>query len=580
MSKNKTATILLTVIGLPFALIGLLSASSVVWQCYQDLRMQYWQPTECRIVSTKLVQESGEDVAVFRVEADYRYEWLGKEHIGKRVYWNSSSDSFKSRHQRLFDELEQHRIDQKTYRCWVNPNFPSEAVLFRGGLWAQITFTSLMAIFCGSVGLGLLGILVYSWTENRKQLTSELNADINLNRPWMSRGDWARDEVVYSKRRNGLIWQWIAIFVLLLTAPGTIICIRELVDGNRFALLGFIPMCIGLFIFISSRRALNYWRRFGDSTLRLITCPGVIGGEFRALIRPDRLLPSKDGYELRLTCNEIESHTDGEGTTRNVTNVFDEQRMVSKELRDEANTLWIPVLFGIPYSAPETKLEKDGYSTTWELEVQSLTIGHDYKAKFEVPIFTTSESDEHFELSEDSSSKFVAPADSFAEIRKSGILVDTSDGEQCQFTFPARRHFGFAFAMMVVQAAFVCGIAALLNYFWRPGMIPVTLILSFFFVWSVLDVLFYRSQVSTERKKLTVRSGWIILGRPRVIEASEIKQWLLVPAGSWGSVNSYNLGIQLNSNSTLILAKRVLPTQLAEQLKLRMKQRVQPANQD
>jgi len=117
MSKNKTATILLTVIGLPFALIGLLSASSVVWQCYQDLRMQYWQQTECQIVSTKLVQESGDDVAVFRVEADYRYEWLGKEFTGKRVYWNSFSDSFKSRHQRLFDELEQHRIDQKKYRC-------------------------------------------------------------------------------------------------------------------------------------------------------------------------------------------------------------------------------------------------------------------------------------------------------------------------------------------------------------------------------------------------------------------------------------------------------------------------------
>ena len=156
-------------------------------------------------------------------------------------------------------------------------------------------------------------------------------------------------------------------------------------------------------------------------------------------------------------------------------------------------------------TVPETKLEKNGYSTTWELEVQSLTIGHDYKAKFEVPIFTTSESDEHFELSEDSSSKFVAPANSFAEIRKSGILVDTSDGERCQFTFPARRHFGFAFAMMVVQAAFVFGIAALLNYFWKPGMIPVTSILSFFFVWSVFDVLFY-SQSGFYRTKKTLSS--------------------------------------------------------------------------
>ena len=575
MSKNKTATILLTVIGLPFALIGLLSASSVVWQCYLDLRMQYWQEADCQIVSAKLVQESGEDLAVFRVEAEYLYEWMGKAFTGKRVYWNSSSDNFKSRHERLFDELEQHRIGQKKYRCWVNPNYPSEAVLFRSGLWAQITLTSVMAIFFWSIGFGLLGIVAYSWNENRKQFASELNADINLNRPWMSRGDWARGEVVYSKRRNGLIWQWTSICVLLLTTPVAIICIRELMEGNRFALLGFIPLSIGLFMYIGSRRALSYWRRFGDSTLRLITCPGVVGGEFRAVVRADRLLPSKDGYELRLTCNEIESHTDSEGTSRKVTNVFDEQRMVSKELRDEVNTLWIPVLFGIPYSAPDTQLVKNGYSTTWELEVQSLTIGHGYKTKFEIPIFMTSESDEHFELSEDSSSKFVAPVDSFAEIRASGILVDTTDDELCQFTFPVRRHLGFAFAMLVVQAAFICGIAALFAYFWKPGMFPATSILSFFFIWSVLDVLFYRSQVSIERKKLSVRSGWIILGRTKVIEASAIKQWLLVPAGSWGRVSSFNLGIQLNSNSTVMLAKRILPTQLAEQLKLRMKHRME-----
>ena len=571
---KKTATILLTVIGLPFACLGLLSASSVVWQCYQDLRIQYWQPTECQIVSAKLVQESGEDLPVYRVEADYRYDWMGKSFTGNRVYWNSSSDNFKSRHQRLFDELEQFRIDQKTYRCWVNPNLPSEAVLFRGGLWAQITFTSSMAILCGSIGFSLLGILVYSWNEDRKHSQTELNADININRPWMSRRDWAREEVVFSKRRNGLIWNWIAIGVLLLTAPGAIISFRELVDGNRLAALGFIPICIGLLLYIRSRRALNYWRRFGDSTLRLITCPGVVGGEFRAVIRPDRLLPSKDGYELRLTCNEIESHTDSEGTSTNVTNVFDEQRFVSKELHDEANTLWIPVLFGIPYSAPDTKLEKDGYSTTWELEVQSLTIGNDYKAKFAVPIFTTSESDEHFKLSEDSSSKFVASVDSLSEIRRSGILVDTFDGEKTQFTFPARRHFGFAFAMLIVQLAFVCGIAALLNYFWKLGMVPVTSIFAFFFVLSVLDVLLYRSQISIVRNKLSVRSGWIILGRPRVIEGSEIKEWLLVPAGTWGSTSSFNLGVLLTSNSTVVLAKRVLPIQLAKQLKDRMKQSV------
>ena len=568
-SSNNTGAILLALIGAPFALLGLVSACSVFWQFYKDIRMQFWQETSCQIVSVTLVAESGDELMVYGVAAEYRYEWTGKEFTGTRVYgMDLSKDSFKARHQRLYDELEKHRLNEAPYRCWVNPIRPSEAVLFRSGGWAQITGTSVISIMCGSIGIGLLGILAFSWNDPRtKSLTESFG-----NRPWMSRSDWARGEVVYSRRKNGMIVRWISIAILLITLPGAIMSGRELIDRNWLALLGLLPAGIGVLVYLKSRGSLLHWRRFGESTLRMATCPGVVGGEFRGAIRPDRLTPSPDGYEVKLKCDEIEVQTGGEGSSRSVTTLFEDQREVLKELRDEVSTLWIPVLFHIPYTAPETVLKKDFFEKTWTLTVRSLTAGHGYQADFEIPVFHTADSDEDFEPSADAFGEYIAPVDPFAAIKDSGIMVDTSVKDLCLFTFPASRHRGFAIAMLIVQAVFVGAIAGLLYYFWKPGWIPITAILAFFWLWAVLDALLYRSTVSIERQRLTVRSGLIVLGRSRIINSSDIKEWLLVPAGSWGNVTAYNLGVQLKSKSTVQLAKRILPETIAKQLKLRMKE--------
>ncbi|MDZ4851773.1 MAG: hypothetical protein SGI77_20995 [Pirellulaceae bacterium] len=293
----------------------------------------------------------------------------------------------------------------------------------------------------------------------------------------------------------------------------------------------------------------------------MATCPGVVGGEFRAAIRPDRIVPSPNGYEIELAC-----YTEA----KSILPSYSDRRKVPRELLDSMGTAWIPVLFTIPHSAPSTMIGSENYSQNWKLKIHALAANHGYRAEFDVPIYLTDESDGQVHV-QPSDNEFVATADPYTRLRASGIGVDESPTGRA-FTFPAGRHLGFATAMLVVQACFVVAIGVALFYLWKPGLIPITLMLSFFLLWAIVDVFFYRSQVLIERDRLTVRSGWLILVRMRVVELKDIEDWILVSAGSWGSTTAFNLSVRLKSKATVTLAKRILTEALAKELKSAIKQ--------
>lgn len=564
-SSNKAILVFLALFGFPFAVWGTLAVYSVAKQAANVIRMQFWQQENCQILSVMLYEEPSDEQAVYCVKAEYRYDWMGKACKGTKIYAiETSMDSYKSRHERLFNELELHRIDEKLTRCWVNPNRPTEAVLFRHGNWIHVTVSTVTAIIVGSIGFGLLAIAVFSWNDDQATSFAKPLRD----QPWTARTDWARSEVIYSGKKSNQYLRWLSLLILIITVPGAMISGNELmIVQDWWAAIGLIPAGITSLVYRQARQTLKHWKRFGNSTLRLETCPVVAGSESSAAIRVDRLSPSKDGYQLRLTCYETKVHTDSEGSETTTTNLFDEQRTVLKELRDNDGLLWIPILFQIPYSVSDTKLKTDGFARTWKLHVRSLTFGHGYDAEFEVPVFHTSESDRKYIPQSEASDDFITPVDPFASIKATGIVVDTSVKDIFRFTFPARRHFGFAFAMLVVQAVFAAGITVLLGFFWKPGMIPISSILLFFLAWNIVDTLLYHSEVTIESNRLSIRTGLLGLGRTRVIEKVDIKDCLLVPAGSWGSVTAYNIGVQLKSKSTVLIAKRILPSEVAKQVR-------------
>ena len=557
-ASNGIAYGCVALFGLPFVLIGLAATAGVLRIGYDDLRIQFWTETPCDIVSAKLVAEPGDDMMVYRVQAEYRYQWQGTAMVGKRVsLMDGSSDSNKSGHQRIVDELQKHLSDSKPFRCWVNPIRPAEAILYRDGQWGQVTLVSLAAVVFGGVGFGLLGLVFYSWRDDQRRTTKTSGTQ----KAWQSRADWADGIVVWSDRKYGRPLNAVAGAMLLISAPSFLISSRAVLAGNALALLGIIPAAISLLTQRRAGKMLARSRRFGDSILHLDTLPGVIGGEFRAVIRPQRLPESPDGYQLTLTCTESSRSSGDDGST--TTSLWENEQTVVRELQDASGLLAIPVQFYIPYDAPATELDPSLDRRTWSLSVKSLTAGHSYQAAFEVPVFRTSDSNPNYQPPTEPQ-KFIAPPDPLSAVKASGVIVEDLDGGGYRFTFSRGRHFGFAVALLIVQVVFAAAVIAGLYYYWKAGWIYVAAVLGFGVVWALADMWFC-SIVEVTREGLVVQTGRFMLGASRTIGASDIQEIILNAAGTWGSVAAFDIHAKLKSGSSVLLAKRILPRPVAEQ---------------
>ncbi len=556
-ASNGIAYGCLALFGLPFALIGLAATAGVLRIGYDDLRIQFWTETPCEIVSANLVAEPGDDMMVYRVQAEYRYLWQGTAMVGKRVsLMDGSSDSNKSGHQQIVDELQKHLSNAKPFRCWVNPSRPAEAILYRDGQWGQVTLVSLAAVVFGGVGFGLLGLVFFSWRENRRPTGKTSSTE----REWQTRADWADGIVVCSDRKNGRILNTVAGGMLLISAPSFLISSRAVIAGNALALLGIIPAAISLLTQRKAGKMLARSRRFGDSVLHLDTLPGVIGGEFRAVIRPERLPESPDGYQLKLTCTETSRSSGDDGST--TTNVWENEQTVVRELHDASDSLAIPVRFYLPFDAPTTELDPTRDRRTWRLRVKSLTAGHGYQAEFEVPVFRTSDSNPNYQPPADPQ-KFIARPDPLSAVKASGVIVEDPGEGGYRFTFPRGRHIAFTVALLVVQVVFAAAVIAGLYFYWKAGWMYVAAVLGFGIAWALADMWFC-SIVDVTREGLVVQSGRFMLGASRTINASDIQEIILNAAGTWGSVAAFDIHAKLKSGSTVLLAKRVLPRPVAE----------------
>jgi hypothetical protein len=105
------------------------------------------------------------------VIAVYDYEFEGRGFTGNRlsVHGNSESGDNMSRFlNNAYWELRRHRDQRELFRCFVNPQRPSESVLYRDLRWGIVATYTLFATLFGAIGFGMLtGVLVSTWQRLR-----------------------------------------------------------------------------------------------------------------------------------------------------------------------------------------------------------------------------------------------------------------------------------------------------------------------------------------------------------------------------------------------------------------------------
>jgi len=408
---GKGGSLFLLLFSLPFAAVGVGAAVVTWWTLLDWQRMQSWQEVPCRIVKATLESHHSDDSTTHKVVAEYRYRFDGREYTGTRVSPHSGSDNVGSFHQRVYQELEQHRTSGEPFRCYVDPEHPEDSILFRRPRWEMLVFETVFAYAFGAAGLGMLiGSLIWLFKRGSRGATT------SRDEPWTARADWAQGLIRSSNRKTFVIAVGVALLGNVGYLPVVLVAFDEWqTSGNAFTLFALPFVAIGLALAWWMVYAGLRWLKFGESTFQMAVVPGVLGGTLAGVVHVASRLQSEHGFRLRLICRRTVTTRSGGKSSTVVDNAWEHEQQVAQALsQPDPDKTAIPVLFTLPYQLPPTGTEGN-QTIAWNLEVRSAQSGVDYKAIFEVPVFRTDRSQADFQLDDNLAAPYGALSSSPGE---------------------------------------------------------------------------------------------------------------------------------------------------------------------
>ena len=519
--------------------------------------MRSWVRVDAEIVSVNLQQNSGSDSTTYEVTASYRYVYDGEEYTGSRVALHSGSDNIGDYHQDTYRELSGYR--GKTFRCFVDPSSPSEAVLYRDIRYGLVGFYLLFVVLFGGVGFGMVAAGLYGSRKAKRH--EELEA-LHPDEPWLHNEDWHEGRIRSSTKAAFVTSAVFAGVWNLISMPVVVFAHEQIFDpDNRIALVALLFPVIGIGLVIWAARSLIRWRKFGESIFEMRTVPGVIGGPLDGTIRTSVDIRPQAGFEVMLS--SVHRYRSGSGKNRSThENVLWQK---SYRVALDRSSAGIPVAFHVPYDCEPTDDADSDNQRIWKLEVKAEVEGVDYHVQFEVPVFRTEYSSLH---APEPSDVFGPPSRvevPLAErLRKSGARVEhLASGKR--FVFPMARHLGTALVLTLFFAVWT-GISVALWYSDAPRLFPV--VFGFFDVlllFGVLDMWFYSSRIDVRSGSLIVTAG-LFGGRRRELTRTDIAK--VAPKRGMQSGNKlfYQLEIRERDGKTHVAAKRLPDLDTAERL--------------
>jgi hypothetical protein len=391
----RGGAVLLILFSLPFAgggtLVGYLAGSMVLsWA-----RAQSWEEVPARILAADLESHRGDDSITYEVTAVYEYSVMGQTYTSDAVSFGLGSDNIGSFHQDAYRELRGYVGTGRSFRCFVDPDDPSQAMLYRDMRWGLLGLEVIFALVFAGVGYGLMFAAI--WGGRAVAAEGRLR-EAQPEQPWMWKKEWA-DGRVPSGAKGTVIGRFIfATLWNLISAPALFFVPAEVAGGNRMALVALIFPIIGVLLAAWAVHALLQWKKFGGSVFEMHACPGVLGGYLEGRIDTGIRWTIDDDIELTLRC--VRRETSGSGKNRSTTERVlwhDSALVPGGSLVAGPNGASIPVRFAIPYDAGPASDADASSPILWKLEAEAEMPGVDFAASFDVPVFITGDSDPEFE---------------------------------------------------------------------------------------------------------------------------------------------------------------------------------------
>jgi hypothetical protein len=511
MSKDARGVGCLILFALPFAAVGLVVGGMAAWTLWSWADAQSWEQVPATLLEVQLITQGG-DTDTYRVEATYEYRWRGETYVSDRVWYQAMADNIGSFHHDAELELRAYLDAGRPFPAWVNPDDPSESVLFREMRWLLMLFEAAFGLIFGGVGFGLIAAALWG---SRRQREQERRQEELPGEPWRWREEWSSGRIAAGSGAERWAALLFATFWNLMSWPVVLAVPRELAEGDRLVLIALIFPAVGVGLAAWAVVATVRWHRYGRAEAVLDTVPGVIGGHLSGRIATAVRDLDVEALRLVLTC---ERRTQGRDGSRRAL-WQDTARVARAEVVHGAGGLEIPFDFVIPYDARSTtEPSEEGATVRWNLEAHGARPGIDYRVRFEVPVFRTPESDPA--MTGAGEREPTEPLALQRDLESAGIAsAMTPDGSR-RLVFARARHKKAA-AGLTAFLVIWWGAIVLMWHLGAPLFFPVVFLLfAVPLTWAALDMWLSRNVVTASPTELSRTGG--LLGRTRVVPADTV----------------------------------------------------------
>lgn len=431
---------------LPFAAAGVFMAVLISRTLSSAHDMATWPEVPATI---QAVESHSSGKSSRETKATYSYVIAGRNYTGHRVSLHSGSDNIGSFQTHVYDELQQHQSSGEPFRCYVNPQNPDDAILYRQPRWEMISFYGGFMLVFGGVGFGLLISALIGW---RREKQSKAAQAVRPQEPWLWNPTWTGGVI----RSNNRMMMWVALgFAFVWNAismPAVFGAWHQYTTNHQPAI--FIVMIfpvVGIGLAVWAARMVWLQIKYGTSLFRMSHMQGVIGGTLQGTVEIPVHIQPIDGFRISLRCVNRITTGSGKDSSTYESVLWEDVRLQAHEIPDGNPThSLLPILFTVPRNCRQTDTENSDNQIVWRLEVAAATDhGPRYNSSFEVPMFITPDSvvDVHPDaVATNSYGHKLRPEDA---LRDCGVRVEALGTGGTSYIFPAARNKGTALFLTI-----------------------------------------------------------------------------------------------------------------------------------
>jgi hypothetical protein len=394
-----------------------------------------------------------------------------------------------------------------------------------------------------------LGFVAMIWWALRQGQMVARRMDVHAMQPWLWREDWTVRRVGESTPQTAVaLWIFAAMWNAI-TIPMALAVWRQF-PQNPFVAIAFLFAAIGLVLLGGAMVSTLRRRKFGRSFCTFDRLPIEPGQSFSGTIEHRGTQVPDAGYLLVLSCiNRITMRGGRSRSTATETLWQTEQRLSGALAAPSPDGMRLPFAFEIPPDAPSTDMSDPDDAVLWQLEVTAELPGIDYKAAFDLPVFTTADKfAAHFAVRRDEAEKRELSPDAHATIAP-------LPGGGFELRVGPHRDSS-AFTVFVLFAAIWFGAIALIWRFGAPLFIAgLFAVIGLVVLFIAVDFFAGKSVVNVDRDGLRATHSVFGIRKTKAVPADDIVSIAAKVGGHAGRHPYFDVEARLKDQSSRTLAR-------------------------